>query len=65
MSYISFQIFVLSELLYQLSFLNFATKRKIQRDFNKNLVRVQCIQPLGWQHVTIFIGMKCTEFTIQ
>ena len=30
-----------------------------------NLVWVQCILPLGWQHMTIFIGMKCTEFTIQ
>ena len=35
------------------------------RDYNKNfLAWVQCIQLLGWQHVTIFIGTKCTEFTI-
>ena len=34
MSHISFKIFILSELLCQLNFLNFAAKHENQRDYN-------------------------------
>ena len=55
-----------TKLLYQLCFFNFAVKRENQSDYDKNMAWIQYIQPLGWhsQHVTIFIGMKCTKFTI-